>query len=244
MATSTVTNTSTLRRREEAAHGTLAFHFDRPAGFEFRAGQSIDLTLVNPAETDAEGNTRAFSIVSAPSDPELTIATRVRDTAFKRTLAGMPLGSEVKIDGPSGSFTLLKNSARKVVFLAGGIGITPFHCMIRHASLSRLPHQLYLFYSNRRPEDAPFLIELQALTQQNPNFHFVPTMTEMEKSQRTWDGERGVINREMLAKHLPSLEEPVFYVAGPPAMVAAMRQMLIAAQVDEDDIRTEEFFGY
>lgn len=244
MPTSTLTNTSVLRQREEVAHGTLAFHFDKPAGFEFRAGQSIDLTLVNPAETDAEGNTRAFSLVSAPSDPELTIATRMRDTAFKRTLANMPLGGEVKIDGPGGSFTMLKNSARKEVFLAGGIGITPFHSMIRHASLNKLPHQLYLFYSNRRPEDAAFLMELQSLTQQNPNFHFVPTMTEMEKSQRAWDGERGFISTEMLAKHLPSIEDSVFYVAGPPAMVAAMRQMLIAAQVDEDDIRTEEFSGY
>ena len=244
MPTSTLTNTSVLRRREEVAQGTLAFHFDKPAGFEFSAGQSIDLTLVNPAETDAEGNTRAFSIVSAPSDPELTIATRIRDTAFKRTLATMPVGAEVKIDGPGGSFTLLKSSARKVVFLAGGIGVTPFLSMIRHALLNKLPHQLYLFYSNRRPEDAPFLIELQALTQQNPNFHFVPTITKMEKSQRAWDGERGVITREMLAKHLPSLGEAVFYIAGPPAMVAAMRQMLLAALVDEDDIRTEEFSGY
>jgi ferredoxin-NADP reductase len=244
MATSTLTNTLALLRREEVAHGTLAFHFDKPAGFEFRAGQSIDLTLLNPAETDAEGNTRAFSIASAPSDPQLTIATRMRDTAFKRTLAAMPLGGEVKIDGPGGSFTLLNNAARKIVFLAGGIGITPFLSMIRHASLNKLPHQLYLFYSNRRPEDAPFVTELQALTQKNPNFHFVPTMTEMEKSKDRWDGERGFISREMLAKHLPDLAESVFYVAGPPAMVAAMRQMLVAAQVDEDDIRTEEFAGY
>jgi ferredoxin-NADP reductase len=116
--------------------------------------------------------------------------------------------------------------------------------MIRQASLNKLPHQLYLFYSNRRPEDAPFVTELQALAQKNPNFHFVPTMTEMEKSHRDWEGERGVINREMLAKHLPSLEDSIFYVAGPPLMVTAMRQMLVTAHVDEDDIRTEEFSGY
>jgi len=244
MATTILTHTSVLRRREEIARGTLAFHFDKPAGFEFRAGQSIDVTLVNPVETDAEGNTRAFSIASAPSDPELIVATRFRDTAFKRTLATMPLSAEVKIEGPGGSFTLPKNSARKIVLLAGGIGITPFLSMVRHASLNKLPHELYLFYSNRRPEDAPFVTELEGLAQQNPNFHFVPTMTETEKSHRSWDGERGVITREMLTKHLPSLEEPVFYVAGPPAMVAAMRQMLLAAQVDEDDIRTEEFSGY
>src|SRR5215471_20968555 len=83
MPTTTLTNTTVLRKREQVAEGTMAFHFDKPAGFEFRAGQSLDWSLINPPETDAEGNTRAFSIASAPFDPDLMIATRMRDTAFK-----------------------------------------------------------------------------------------------------------------------------------------------------------------
>jgi ferredoxin-NADP reductase len=222
----------------------MAFHFDKPDGFEFRAGQAIDLTLLNPPETDAEGNTRAFSIVSAPFDPDLMIATRMRDTAFKRTLRSMPLGTQVKIEGPSGSFTLHKNSAKPAVFLAGGIGITPFFSIIRQADHDRLPHQLYLFYSNRSPEDAPFLGTLEELTKSNPNFHLVLTMTEMSRSSKPWTGETSFINGEMLKKNLPSLQGPIYYIAGPPAMVTAMRQMLVQANVDEDDIRTEEFAGY
>ena len=222
----------------------MAFHFDKPAGFEFRAGQAIDLTLLNPPETDAEGNTRAFSIVSAPFDPELMIATRMRDTAFKRTLRSMPLGTQVKIEGPSGSFTLHKNSSRPAVFLAGGIGITPFFSMIRQADHDRLPHQLYLFYSNRSPDDAPFLGTLEEITKSNPNFHLVLTMTEMSKPSRQWTGETSFINGEMLKKNLPNLQGPIYYIAGPPAMVTAMRQILVQANVDEDDIRTEEFAGY
>ena len=85
---------------------------------------------------------------------------------------------------------------------------------------------------------------LQALEKENSNFKFIPSMSEMEKSARTWNGETGFINREMLVKHLPNLQGPIYYIAGPPAMVAAMRQMLSAAGVDEDDIRTEEFAGY
>ena len=222
----------------------MAFHFDKPAGFEFRAGQAIDLTLLNPPETDAEGNTRAFSIVSAPFDPELMIATRMRDTAFKRVLRSIPLGTQVKIEGPSGSFTLHKNSSKPAVFLAGGIGITPFFSMIRQADHDRLPHQLYLFYSNRSPEDAPFLDTLEELTKSNPNFHLVLTMTEMSKSSKQWTGETSFINGAMLKKNLPSLQGPIYYIAGPPAMVTGMRQMLVQASVDEDDIRTEEFAGY
>ena len=168
----------------------------------------------------------------------------MRDTAFKRVLRSMPLGTEVKIDGPSGSFTLHKNSAKPAVFLAGGIGITPFHSILRQAAHEQLPHQLYLFYSNRRPEDALFLNELEDLTKLSPNFHLVATMTEMPKSSRPWNGERGFINREMLSKNVPDLQGPIYYIAGPPTMVTAMRQVLTQAAIDEDDIRTEEFSGY
>ena len=244
MATETLTNTTVLRKREEIAEGTMAFHFDKPAGFEFRAGQALDWTLIDPPETDGEGNIRAFSITSAPFESDLVIATRMRDTAFKRVLRTMPLGTQVKIDGPSGSFTLHKNSAKPAVLLAGGIGITPFRSMVRQAAHDRLAHQLYLFYSNRRPELAAFLGELEELTKSNPNFHLVATMAEMEKSSRPWKGETGFINAAMLSKHISSLQGPIYYVAGPPVMVTAMRQMLIQASVDEDDIRTEEFAGY
>jgi ferredoxin-NADP reductase len=146
-----------LKGREQVAEGTVAFHFEKPAGFEFRAGQAMDVTLLDPPESDSEGNTRTFSIASAPFESELMTATRMRDTAFKRSLSKVPLGTPVKVDSATGSLTLHKNSAKPAVFLAGGIGITPFHSIVRQADRERLPHQLYLFYSNRRPEDAAFL---------------------------------------------------------------------------------------
>ena len=84
----------------------------------------------------------------------------------------------------------------------------------------------------------------QRTAAQNPNFHFVPTMTKIGESHREWKGETGFINKDMLAKHLPAMQGGIYYIAGPPAMVAAMRSILIDAAVDEDDIRTEEFAGY
>jgi ferredoxin-NADP reductase len=172
------------------------------------------------------------------------IATRMRDSAFKRVLKSMPLGSAVKIDGPSGSLTLHKNSSKPAVFLAGGIGITPFLSILRQAAHEKLPHQLYLFFSNRRPEDAPFLDTLNELQEANPKFRFVPTMTEIGTSHRKWIGQTTFIDSTMLAKTLSSFEGPIYYIAGPPGMVAAMRKMIVAAGADEDDIRTEEFSGY
>ncbi len=244
MTTTTSAHTAVLAKHEEVAEGTMAFHFAKPADFQFRPGQSIDMTLLNPPETDAEGNTRAFSLASASFDPDLMIATRMRDTAFKRVLRKAPVGLEVKVEGPSGSFVLHRRAEKPAVFLAGGIGITPFLSIIRQAAHDKAPHQIYLFYSNRRPEDAAFLDLLAEAAKQNPNFHLIATMTEMDKSHREWKGETDFINKEMLAKHLPALQGPIYYLAGPPGMVAAMRRMLTEAGVDEDDIRTEEFSGY
>lgn len=237
-------HSTNLLRAENIARGTMAFHFRKPEGFQFRAGQAIDLTLIDPAETDAEGNTRAFSLASAPSDPELVVATRMRDSAFKRVLKSAKPGLSAKLDGPSGSLTLHKNTGKSAVFLAGGIGITPFLSMARDAAAQRLPHEIHLFYSNRQAEDCAFLQELQQLAKENPHFHLVATLTEIDKPGPQWSGETGFLNAEILRKYVPAMNGPIYYIAGPPAMVAAMRQMLIEAGVDEDDIRTEDFAGY
>jgi len=235
---------SKLLNRADAGEGTMAFHFERPPGFDFKPGQSADLTLLDPPESDSEGNVRTFSIASAPFEDQLMFATRMRDTAFKRSLKKVPLGTVVKMDSAMGSFTLHKNSAKPAVFLAGGIGITPFSSIVRQADHDRAPHRLYLFYSNRRPEDALFFEVLQNLEKTNPNFRFIATMTEMSRSKKTWKGETGRINKDMLSRYLNDLRGPIYYIAGPPAMVSLMRKMLVASGVDEDDIRTDEFAGY
>lgn len=233
-----------LLRRVEVAEGTMAFYFEKPDHFDFQSGQTADITLQAPPETDAEGNIRTFSIASCPFEDQLMFATRMRDTAFKRSLKTIPLGTEVKIDQAMGSLTLHRNSAKPAVFLAGGIGITPFLSIVRQADHDRLPHQLHLFYSNRRPEDTAFLEDLQRLEKSNPAFRLICTMTQMAKSRTEWAGETGLIDKEMLSRYLTGLQGPIYYVAGPPAMVTGLRKMLVDAGVDEDDIRFEEFAGY
>jgi len=233
-----------LLRREDVAEGTAAFHFARPEGFEFKAGQSMSVTLVDPPETDAKGNTRTFSIASAPFEATIEIATRLRDTAFKRVLAALPPDSPLRLRGPGGKFTLDEGDMRPAVFLAGGIGTTPFVSMLRQAAHDRWDRELKLFFANRRPEDAPFLTELEGLQERNPRFRLIATMTDLEKSARPWSGERGMIDRALLSRHLDHLAEPVYYLAGPPAMVDALQKMLVAAGVRPAAIRTDQFFGY
>src|SRR5579872_2016064 len=236
--------TTKLFRREEVAEGTLSFHFERPSGFDFEAGQYADVTLIDPQETDKEGDTRSFSIASPPFANELVFVTRMRDTAFKRSLKTLPLTAEVKISPAAGSFTLHKDHVQAAVFLAGGIGITPFLSIARQHEKNHTPQKLHLFYSNRRPEDAAFLETIQSLDSKDSDFRLICTMTEMSKSRKEWKGETSLIDKPMLAKYLTSLQGPIYYIAGPPAMVKAMQQTLVSAGIQESDIRTDAFDGY
>jgi ferredoxin-NADP reductase len=233
-----------LAGREMVAERAMSFRFDKPPGWEYRAGQFVDITLLDPPETDAEGNTRGFSISSAPRENVITITTRLRDTAFKRTLQRVQLGTDVKIEGPFGDLRL-HHADRPAVLLAGGIGVTPFRSiLVETIGGGRLPYRVILFHANRRPEDAAFADEFRALERSDPSLTFVPTMTAMAGSRQRWDGEQGHIDAAMLQRHGPGLVQPVHYIAGPPGMVHALRSMLVTSGVDEDDIRTEEFTGY
>lgn len=233
-----------LKRRQEIASGTMACHFEKPPGFSYTAGQFGEVTLANPPETDTEGNTRTFTLASAPYEGDLMVATRMRDSAFKRVLKSMALGTEVSLNAPDGSLTLHSDARIPAVFLSGGIGVTPVRSIVLQATHDKLPHKIVLFDSNRRPEDAAFLDELAEAQTRNPNFTLIGTMTEMEKSSKVWRGETGYVTQAMLLTSVQDLSRPIFYISGPPAMVAAMRKVLDDAGVKDDKIRTEEFAGY
>ena len=172
------------------------------------------------------------------------VATRMRDTAFKRVLKTMDLGTELSLDAPYGSLTLHDDAHIPAVFLSGGIGVTPVRSIVLQATYDKLPHKIVLFDSNRRPEDSAFLDELTEAQKENPNFTLVGTMTEMEKSGKDWSGETGFVTKAMLVKSVSDLSLPIFYISGPRTMVAAMRKILDDSGVKDDKIRTEEFSGY
>jgi len=235
---------STLLGRTEVAEGTMAFQFVKPKHFVFKAGQYIDLTLSGSQPGLSNGLTHTFSIASSPCDEELVVTTRMRATVFKQAISILPIGSGVRIEGPMGSFGLHNNTARLAVFLAGGIGIAPFLSMLLYATEKKLRHPIVLFYANRYLEDAAFIDELWKLERPNPRFRFVPILTRTAKNYRGWKGETGHLSPEMLLTHVGIPRGPIYYIAGPPTMVAAARRTLGEVGVDEDDIRTEEFAGY
>lgn len=233
-----------LKAKESVARGSMAFYLEKPEGFTYKAGQFADFTQIDPPQTDAEGGVRGFTLASAPYEDDLMFATRMRDSAFKRVLEDMTPGTELTFDAPYGSFILHNNQSAPAVLLTGGVGVTPARSIILQAAHDKRPHRITLFLANRTPEVAMFLDELKAVEQTNPNYTFVATMTQMDRSDQPWDGERGHIDAAMLHRHVEDIAAPIYYLCGPRGMVGGLKKVLGEAGVDDDNIRTEEFSGY
>lgn len=233
-----------LIHKEETAESTMVFHFEKPESMTYTAGQYLHWSLVDPPETDDKGTMRAFTLASAPFEDTIMASTRMRDSAYKRDLAVMEIGDEVDLDEPQGELVLHEDTSRPAVFVIGGIGITPVRSMVLQSIHEESGHRLFVFYSNKRVEDAAFMADLRDAAAQSEKFTFVPTMTSTEHASSEWSGETGHIDAAMLHRHLPDLEGAIFYLSGPASMIEAMSQMLRDAGVNNDDIRAEEFPGY
>ncbi|HEX7078299.1 MAG TPA: FAD-dependent oxidoreductase [Candidatus Eisenbacteria bacterium] len=235
----------TLAARERIADATYAFSLRLGGPFPYKAGQTIDLTIPNPPHTDPSGNMRTFSIACAPGQERVLVATRVRGSAFKRSLVELPLGAGLEIDGPFGSFTLPKK-ATDAVLLAGGIGITPFRAMAEEAISRPADRTLTVIHSNRTPSEAPFLEELAAwAARSGGRFRYVPTMTRGGAAAIPWAGETRRVGPALLAELLPADRGAArYFVAGPEGFVKGAAGSLLELGVDEDLVTAEEFPGY
>jgi ferredoxin-NADP reductase len=201
------------------AEGTMAFEFSKPKGFEFQAGQSIDMTLGTQIYP--------FSIAASPNENLIRIVTRMRpESEFKKKLKKLKAGEKVRIQGPSGDFTLRKKSDKRLIFLAGGIGITPFSSMIAWAFQEKLPYKITLICGNSSKESAALLSDLEYVASQHAN-------VDMQ-----------AIFHRLTKKDIPFDPNAVYYIAGPPGFVQNTRKILEDAAIDEDFIKTEQFDGY
>jgi len=232
-----------IKEKREVAKGTLMVVFDLLGEeVDFEPGQYFWVELLDPPYEDEKGARRHITVVTSPNERGvLGLCTRVRDSAFKRSLAELPIGAEVDVEQPKGDFRLPEDTDRHYVFVAGGIGITVFRCMLHYIAEEQLPYQVTLVYSNRDRESAAFLDELAELEQAIPGLQVVLTMTD----DPSWDGESRRIDVDLLRDHLgDELESLTYLIAGPPAMVEGVAEKLKAASVPEEQVHAARFSGY
>ncbi len=224
-----------LHKKQHVTEGTLRADFKLPKPVAFKAGQYTTITLLNPPYNDAQGHTRDFSLVNAPHENDIfSITTRIRDSAFKKSLVELPPGADVEIREPAGDLVLPEFLQEPLVFVAGGIGITPFMSMLKDLSyrVARVP--ITLFYSNSDKKTTPFLDEIDELSKKLPQFN--PILI--------WTAEQGRVNADILAKNVSNLDSPFFYIAGAPGMVHDVFDMLISLNLNPMKIKSEDFAGY
>lgn len=236
-----------LKSKALIADDTWLFVFEKPPGFRYRAGQHVRMTLPRLATRDPAGKYRFWSFASAPCEDDLAFAVRMRPSPFKLALSQLAIGDTVHIDmladPPKGAFALEPDDRRPVVFLAGGIGVVPAYAMLKQVLAEGSERDFLVICSNHRPQDAPFLAELQALAAGHANVRLVATMTRLDASH-AWPGDTGRISPDMLKRYLPDIKAPVYYIAGLQGMVAAMQTILAEAGVAKAAIHSEEFGSF
>jgi ferredoxin-NADP reductase len=231
-----------IKDKREVAKETLLVTFDLLGEeVDFTPGQYFFVNLPDIGHQDEKGLRRHITVVTSPNERGvLGLATRLRDTAFKRTLRELPVGGEVDVEPPKGAFGLPEDTSRPLVLVAGGIGITVFRCMLRYIREEQLPYTVTLIYSNRDRQSAAFLDELREL-EQELDLRLVLTMTQ----DPDWDGETRKIDAEFFKDYLgANLDEYTFLVAGPPGMTEGVQQALAEAGAREEHVVAEGFSGY
>lgn len=251
---------SLLEKCEHQDTDVMSFKFNRQDNFSrnsfnYAAGQYAFFDI-GGVYNDPEGPVRHFSLASSPTEEEIMISTRIRDTPYKKRLSSLEIGSKAKVTKPLGKFVLHDDYSKPAVLLSGGIGVTPFRSMIRYATDKQLPIRIVMFDSNRNIANTLYKEEFDEWLDKNKNLEIVYTITEKEDDNqpssandvnKEWKGERGRIDKAMLERHLNDneIKNSIYYICGPPGMLDALKGLLQdSIQVPKDQIRTEEFTGY
>jgi ferredoxin-NADP reductase len=233
-----------IRKKEEVAKLTCYAEFDlQGQDVDFIPGQYFFVTLKPDDEEHKDELTHHFSIVNSPNQKStLALTTRLRlgQSAYKRTLNEAQVGDEVEIGKIAGSFVLPESPDKPVVFIALGIGITPYISMLRYAFEENKDYSFTLIYSDNETQSMPFLDELKQMEKEHPNFKLVPVVTQDEN----WEGEKRHIDADFLKDYLDDIKNVLYYISGPPSAVTAVSDNLKGANIPEENIKTDNFSGY
>jgi len=214
----------TVKQIKPETKDVFSLIFEKPKDFSFYAGQYLTYEL---PVLDPNGNTRPFTISASPTEGFLMLSTKYGLSPFKEALVQLKSGDSITTSHPAGTFIL--DELTPAVFIAGGIGITPFRSMLKYALDEKLSTPITLIYSN---SDNNFLFkkELENWKQDLPNLIIIYHNSTQ--------------NGHLTKLPTTNYQLPIYYLAGPPKMVSSFEQILIQHGVDKTNIRYDKFTGY
>jgi ferredoxin-NADP reductase len=219
----------TLQSRTKIATDTYEFAFASPTPLLFRAGQYLEWTLPEHNEDD-RGNRRYFTIASGPSEQGVRLGVKFYTpmSTFKKALLKLQVGDTIATAQLAGDFVLPKDPKKKLAFIAGGIGVTPFRSMVGEMIVTGKPRDAVMLYSNKTPEDVAY----------REVFDQAATTFGMKTVYA------GLIDTAMIIREIPDYKERTFYISGPHGMVEAFRAALSGLGLPPTQVKTDYFPGF
>lgn len=229
-----------FREKMQEAKDTYSLWFEPTESFDFIPGQYLEWTLSHP-KNDSRGVRRFFSIASSPTEKRIRLVTKTNPklSTFKQALLAMKNGDEITVSSLEGEFTLPKNED-KLVFIAGGVGITPFLSMLQYLLDKNITRDIVLYYANKTADEIGFKNLFEEAKRVGVKTVYVVT----ENPPQGWAGETGFITPEMIQKLTPDWKGRTFYVSGPEPMVMAYEKMLAKMNLPRRQIKRDYFPGY
>lgn len=233
-----------LKEKIQLTTDTYDFVFSLNKKFSFIPGQYLEWTLgfKNP---DLRGNRRYFTIASSPSEKDLRIGVKFYDksSSFKKRLLSLNKGDKIIAGNLSGDFVLPRQENKKLVFILGGIGITPFRSIAKYLLDNNKKISAVVFYSNKNKSDIVYKDILEKV-EEKLGIKIIYNLTDLDNIPKNWEGEKGRLNIQMLKKYVPDYKDRIFYLSGPHSMVSGFEDVLSQMGVNITNIKKDFFPGY
>lgn len=233
-----------LKKKVKLAPSIYNFVFTPDTSMKFRAGQYLEWTLGHN-KPDNRGNRRYFTIASSPTEKEIMMGVKFYEnsSSYKKSMLNMEVGTKLLAGQLAGDFTLPKNPKEKSVFIAGGIGVTPFRSMVKYLMDTNDHRDIILFYSNKNISEVVYQ-NVFDLAAKQIGLKTVYTLTETDQIPTNWSGQVGFIDAQMIKNEVPDFADRTFYISGPHGMVTAFQKTLSGVGIPNSKIKTDFFPGF
>lgn len=234
----------TLKEKNKLSSDTFEFVWDASEKLNFKAGQYLEWTLGH-SHPDSRGNRRYFTISSSPTEKEIKLGIKFyeKPSSFKTKLQSMNVGQRLIASQLSGEFVMPEDVSKKMVWIAGGIGVTPFRSMAKYLSDKAERRDVVLLFSNRTPKDIVYK-DIFTEAQVKSGLKTIYAVNDLAGDVLAEDMRVGFINAEMITKEIPDYKDRIFYISGPHGMVSAFEDALSKMGIKSSQIKTDFFPGF